>query len=1288
MSVRLIPCSEFVNASEKLAVSRLKQKLTNYDGHWILLSNINFSYRSSILSSEIDLVIIGPCGVKVVEIKHWDIDYLTRSINVVENEAEKINKKAKKIAGNLRKYIDPGFVASNILLTKDEFKVVPEKFQKVRGIRILGLPQWEELISSEGGTRFNNEQTQNVARILEPSTKIPLTGDMRSFAELINLERISSKEDNFYRIYHGQHATRRYKVILHLYDLSASQEKNPLALAKREFETIQQWQKSPSVPSLLDSFQEAENYPGELYFFSLVDPDSPTLEERKSDQSWSINARIKYAISAIEALEKFHNPNQPATPSLTHRRITAKTLRVSHNNLPIFTDFRLSRLQDIQTISANNNLDLSELEPYLAPEIISGGLSAANFRSDIFGICATLSILFDGDNNRNKEVKKILTKGCTPDPNNRISLEELKNLLLELEQSESEELKLLNPDYWDQDTIVDFKDSQYKIIDKLGKGGIGQTFKVQELDPNSQEEKFGTYIAKVLQNKENGETILKAYRKVRAYTTHQNLSTIYEIASEWKESSFVALMKWIEGQPLKDLAGSLSFYAEDIETSLEQLCNKWLISLCEALNELHKFGLVHGDVSPGNIIVEQQTSQVILTDYDTVTENMEVSHWKTTHYASPSLEKTGRIGFSDDIYALAASFFYVLTGREPFKHGGETRKDLGLNWENFNELNSLRPFFDKANSSDENERFSDAQQALQFLLKGNNNNQELSPKLTKNHVPWLSSLLTSYPGSPLGNSETRGLDSSFAVSTYVETKLDEILYNQIESDQINLVILFGNAGDGKTAFLQNLGKRFGLDNIQSSKRIWETTLSDQRHLMVNLDGSAAWNGKSANELLDEIFNPFQTADYSKKLVHIVAINSGKLWEWIEQQKEDNYLTEKLRQALMGESSQLDPRFRLIDLNQRSLVGGLDLNKGIITTDFLDRLLEKFLNNSENPWSECQTCSAQKRCSAWKSVQILNDSTKSLNLRNKLIDVLQACHQRGEIHITARELRAALSFIFFGVNDCSELHDNPSLITEDFWQRAFDANSPHRQGELLAELSRFDPALESNPRLDRQLIKNSISNRSSNLLAKLRRREYFLPEFENYERITIANGRFFEVFRKLPLMEEIEQQKLKRDLCLGIARLENLPNLAFSEEHLKNGLPIRIPPRTPTETLLWVVKPWSSFKLETASSKIVSEELEFLHTHIRLIYTYADGNEEILTLSLDLFNLLLDLEAGTQISAISQEGVFSNLEIFTQRLAREDTREIYGWHPAKNNEIFKISIEQRDGNQVLVKEKAL
>ncbi|MFO7774777.1 MAG: hypothetical protein R6W89_03170 [Candidatus Hydrogenedentota bacterium] len=80
---------------------------------------------------------------------------------------------------------------------------------------------------------------------------------------------------------------------------------------------------------------------------------------------------------------------------------------------------------------------------------------------------------------------------------------------------------------------------------------------------------------------------------------------------------------------------------------------------------------------------------------------------------------------------------------------------------------------------------------------------------TQNEVPWLKELLQVQPGSPWGNVETRGLDSSFARETYVETELDRQVADAVRGKTVSLVILCGNAGDGKTAMeLSTAGVRY------------------------------------------------------------------------------------------------------------------------------------------------------------------------------------------------------------------------------------------------------------------------------------------------------------------------------------------------------------------------------------------------------------------------------------------------------------------------------------------------
>ena len=152
-------------------------------------------------------------------------------------------------------------------------------------------------------------------------------------------------------------------------------------------------------------------------------------------------------------------------------------------------------------------------------------------------------------------------------------------------------------------------------------------------------------------------------------------------------------------------------------------------------------------------------------------------------------------------------------------------------------------------------------------------------------MEWLHSLLQSYPGSRWGNRETRGLDTDFATQTYVETKIEEALHRDILQRRVRLVILCGNAGDGKTALLHHLAIRLGLGQQLSSQRILKGQIENGPVVRMNLDGSAAWEERSADELLDGFLEPFQKGPPVEDIVHLLAINDGRLLEWMEKGEE-------------------------------------------------------------------------------------------------------------------------------------------------------------------------------------------------------------------------------------------------------------------------------------------------------------------------------------------------------------------------------------------------------------------
>ncbi len=576
-------------------------------------------------------------------------------------------------------------------------------------------------------------------------------------------------------------------------------------------------------------------------------------------------------------------------------------------------------------------------------------------------------------------------------------------------------------------------------------------------------------------------------------------------------------------------------------------------------------------------------------------------------------------------------------------------------------------------------------------------------------VEHLRSLLRSYPGSLWGNRETRGLDTPFAEQTYVETRLEETLYRDLLDRHVRLVVLCGNAGDGKTALLQHLAGRLGIGKGTSSERILKGQTSDGLAVRMNLDGSASWRGMSADDLLDEFLEPFQDGPPDEDIACLLAINDGRLLEWIERHDTPltSMLSDRLDAALMDqrepetESTAIDAHIRLISLNQRSLVGGILPDGSEVKAAFLEDLVDKLYggDRAAEIWAPCQTCSAQERCEVFRATRMFapddvpgEPSQSRRRARERLFSVLQAVHLRGETHITMRELRAALVYVLFGIHDCSDYHAGPDIAgvpsPQSYADRAFSPESPGRQGEVLRELVRFDPALETHPRIDRYLLRSPSGDfhprapRHHGLpLAPARRLAYFEWSQEDIEGLVpgdrdaldLAQGRHLQQFRDLAINDEATQEQLTARLCRGISRLEALPPLALDRPGV---VPLRIPPRTPTETEFWVEKPLGNFRLECGIS-VGGHGLDRLHRQVSLVYRYRNGDEERLSLGADLFCLLLELSDGYQMGDDSTDDTFAHLSIFVQRLAREDYRRLCAWNPMRESTVYEIAARLAD-----------
>jgi hypothetical protein len=435
MRVTLFSCGPAANESELIAFKHLESRLqsTAGDGEWVLLTNLAFSITHQLQSAEIDIVAIGPPGIRVIEVKHWTAQWTEAHMkDLVEQEAERVTAKARKIGTTLRRIVaDLPRVDGVILLTQEPSKVKRLAGKAAGTVGLYTLNEWKEAVGLDLPAELNRQQVNVLARALEPKSAVAVDGSLRRFAGYANLELQTAKEQRFHRVYKGIHSARQDRVVLHLYDLSVRDEGNADAKARREYEALHRLQLHPWAPRILDSFQDAPGYAGEMFFFTLVDPAAPSIEERANDAAWDTTARLAFARGTVRALTEMHDA-AAGHEAMVHRNLTPRTILVKHDNSPILTGFDRTKIPSDISV-ASPGAPSGDWDAATAPEVRRQGLGAADPRSDVYSLCACLTKLFQGreDNASRRAVDK-LSKGIAEDPEGRTTLQELENCLAEL----------------------------------------------------------------------------------------------------------------------------------------------------------------------------------------------------------------------------------------------------------------------------------------------------------------------------------------------------------------------------------------------------------------------------------------------------------------------------------------------------------------------------------------------------------------------------------------------------------------------------------------------------------------------------------------------------------------------------------------------------------------------------------------------------------------------------------------------------------------------------------------
>jgi len=847
--------------------------------------------------------------------------------------------------------------------------------------------------------------------------------------------------------------------------------------------------------------------------------------------------------------------------------------------------------------------------------------------------------------------------------------------------------------------------NRFRVEEKLGDGGFASVYRVFDSFADT------TRVLKIIvkDRRSTFQRLKQEYCVLEKLKPHPNVVRVVWADKLPDETPFL-VFEYIAGTGIDDLLTSGSVSLEDVQRiGLDTLTG---------LEYLHASGVFHRDIKPSNLLWTDQGVRIIDFNVAVHQDDEEARAGGTRRYIPPDLELSDSLTLEEkvdwDLYSLGITLYECATGwKYPWAEAAPPVKVLPKDpREHVSDLSpELVQVILRAIAPSRADRFASATEFREALAavakvrvtpsapvvtvvpKPEPGALALFQPHKPNFNPFVTHLLTMYSQSPTTNAGTRGLDD-VGRETYIRTLLDDRLRPAVLAGEFRLVAVTGNAGDGKTAFINRIEDATEVKpSLVRKTNGSEFTLRGRRFL-TNYDGSQDEDTKANDEVLQEFLGPFAGTDSSAwpaDETRIIAINEGRLVDFLTEH-EDQY--PRLRALVMAglAGAPASDGVVAVNLNLRAVVADPAGAPG--PDSIFDRLLLRLVNDKF--WEPCASCDIRDRCYVFHNARTFMDPVAGAKVAERLRRLYAITHLRGRLHITMRDLRSALAFTLAGTRDCDDIHalyastnaEARHQILQGFYFNAWrgGAGTADRLLSLLAEIDMgqasnpdIDRALDylppdatelarftfaSRPDFDTQLLDRlyrelprdasagSAGRRMADhreYVAMLRRRQFFERRDENWKEM--LPYRTASTFWRL-VTGETQPGIYLDEVVTAINRGEGLSN----PKRLGNALALRVRVVERGTVRSYRLFPGERFSLDLPPGA-GNEFVEHIPQTLRLVYTAPSGQQAELLVDLDIYEMLARLNDGYRPSLEELQGYYLTLTVFKNVLSSAPYQEV-------------------------------